>query len=562
MYLSNGTLLKGGEYKIVRHISSGGFGNTYEALDVNLDKRVAIKEFFVKDFCSRASDTTLVTIINASKKPLIEHLRKKFWEEARAIAKMEHENIVKVQALFEENDTAYYVMDFIDGESVHNLLKRRGSLPEKEALPIILKIADALGYMHEQNRFHLDVKPANIMLRKDGKVVLIDFGSSKQYAEVGGENTTTLAPCYTPGYAPSEQMNPKHTAFTAATDIYSLGATLYKMLTGLTPPSAIDLQNEDEELSPLPSEISSNVRTAVEKSMIPQRRKRTQTIKAFLANLEATTVEEDTHVDIEDEELTRREAEHTPHKDTYGNGDKVPFMVNGVKFNMTFVQGGTFVMGATSEQVSDASAYEMPVHKVKLHSFLIAQTVVTQELWEAIMPNNPSCFKGANLPVENVSWDDIQEFIRILNVFTGKQFRLPTEAEWEFAARGGINSKGYKYSGSNNPDDVAWYFKNSHSRYGFWGKCERQSHPVATKQSNELGLHDMSGNVWELCADNLGYYSFGEEINPIFSNDSSYKVIRGGNWRSDAGTCRVSNRAGCKPDHRDNLLGFRLALVP
>lgn len=245
-YLQQNTLLLGGKYEIVRHISSGGFGNTYEGYDTYLDKKVAIKEFFIKDFCKRESDTTLVSVTTEGKRPLVEHLKQKFMEEARAIAKMEHENIVKVQSLFEENGTAYYVMDFIEGESVHEHIKRRGLLPEEEAVAIILKVASALDYMHKRNRLHLDVKPANIMLRNDGKVILIDFGSSKQYAEVGGENTTTIAPCYTPGYAPAEQMNPTPTTFTSATDIYALGATLYKMLTGQTPPSAIDLVNGEK----------------------------------------------------------------------------------------------------------------------------------------------------------------------------------------------------------------------------------------------------------------------------------------------------------------------------
>lgn len=292
MYLTNGTLLQGGKYNIVRHISSGGFGNTYEAFDTVLNKHVAIKEFFVKDFCGRDSEKTLVTVTTPSKAPLIGHLKKKFMEEARAIANMEHENIVKVQALFEENGTAYYVMDYIDGESLNDLLKRRGSLPESEALPIVRKVGSALGYMHKQNRFHLDVKPANIMLRRDGKVILIDFGSSKQYAEVDGENTTTMAPCYTPGYAPSEQMNPKPSKFTAATDVYALGATLYKMLTGVTPPSAIDLQNEDEILSPLPQEVSSSVKECVQKALIPQRNKRLQSIQEFLTVLDSKVKED------------------------------------------------------------------------------------------------------------------------------------------------------------------------------------------------------------------------------------------------------------------------------
>ena len=144
MKLKEGTLLHGGNYQIVRHVSSGGFGNTYEGLDVVLNRRVAIKEFFVKDFCLRDADSTQVTVSVPSKKPLIEHLRKKFVDEARAIACMEHDNIVKVLTLFEENGTAYYVMDFIDGESVGDLLKRRGPLPESEALPIVLKVASAL----------------------------------------------------------------------------------------------------------------------------------------------------------------------------------------------------------------------------------------------------------------------------------------------------------------------------------------------------------------------------------------------------------------------------------
>ena len=288
-HLDPGTLLQGGKYKIVRHLASGGFGNTYEAMDVNLDKKVAIKEFFVKDFCTRDSNTTVVLVATASKKALINHLKRKFIDEARAIASMEHENIIKVQTLFEENDTAYYVMDYIDGESLSDLIKKRGPLPEDEAVAIIKKVADALGYMHEQGRFHLDVKPGNIMMRKDGKVILIDFGSSKQYAEVGGENTSALTPCYTPGYAPAEQMHTKHTEFSAASDVYALGATLYKLLTGLTPPSAIDLLNDDETLS-YPDTLSETTVAVIEKAMIPQRSKRLQTTGEFtqLLNDEAT----------------------------------------------------------------------------------------------------------------------------------------------------------------------------------------------------------------------------------------------------------------------------------
>ena len=168
---------------------------------------------------------------------------------------------------------------------------------------------------------------------------------------------------------------------------------------------------------------------------------------------------------------------------TANNSEIETFMVNGVAFKMVKVAGGTFQMGATSEQGSDAFDDEIPIP-----DYYIGQTEVTQELWEAVMGSNPSYFKGDNQrPVENVSWKDCQEFIEKLNRLTGKNFRLPTEAEWEYAARGGNKSRGYKYSGSDNPDAVAWYKDNSRG----------ETHPVAQKQSNELGLYDMSGNVCE-----------------------------------------------------------------
>lgn len=288
MYLANGTLLQGGKFKVISPIGSGGFGKTYIGYDIGLERQVVIKEFFVKDFNARVDNTSFVTTVFSDKELLIQHLKHKFLAEARIIAKMEHESIVKVHALFEENGTAYYVMDYIEGESVADILKRQGSIPENEAVPIILKTADALAYMHSQGCYHLDVKPSNIMIRRDGKVVLIDFGSSKQYAEVCGEDTTTSTPCFTSGYAPIEQMNfSKYTKYNAATDIYALGATFYKMLTGVRPPSSVDILNGDCKLPPLPSEISTEVQECIMKSMLPQRMERLQNIDDFLKVLQS-----------------------------------------------------------------------------------------------------------------------------------------------------------------------------------------------------------------------------------------------------------------------------------
>ena len=211
------------------------------------------------------------------------------------------------------------------------------------------------------------------------------------------------------------------------------------------------------------------------------------------------------------------------------------FTVNGVSFEMVRVEGGTFRMGA---------------HSVTLSGYYIGKTEVTQALWKAVMGSNPSGFKGDNLPVEGVSWDDCQEFIRKLNSLTGQNFRLPTEAEWEFACRGGNNSNGYKYSGSNNLGSVAWYDDNSGNK----------THPVATKLPNELGIYDMSGNVWEWCSDWYGDYSSDAQTNPKGPESGTWRVDRGGSWYYFAWSCRSSDRDYSVPAYRRSFLGLRLAL--
>ena len=217
---------------------------------------------------------------------------------------------------------------------------------------------------------------------------------------------------------------------------------------------------------------------------------------------------------------------------------------------MVYVSGGTFTMGATSEQGGDANDLEKPAHSVTLSGYYIGKYEVTQELWKAVMGSNPSRFKGDNLPVEQVSWNDVQEFLRKLNAMTGKRYRLPTEAEWEFAARGGNSSRGYKYSGSNSLGNVAWRVSDSGGR----------THVVGTKSPNELGIYDMSGNVCEWCQDWYGSYSSLSQRNPKGPNSGSHRVHRGSGWNGSVRSCRVSNRNYDTPDYRAINLGFRLAL--
>ena len=223
------------------------------------------------------------------------------------------------------------------------------------------------------------------------------------------------------------------------------------------------------------------------------------------------------------------------------------FTVKGVSFVMKAVAGGTFKMGSDD---SDAESNEKPVHSVTLSDYMIGETEVTQKLWQAVMGSSPSYYKGTKKPVEKVSWNDCQTFIRRLNKLTGQRFRLPTEAEWEYAARGGNRSRGYKYAGSNNIGEVTWYNDNSGSG----------THNVKTKAPNELGIYDMSGNVCEWCQDWYGSYNSSAQTNPTGAATGSHRVLRGGCCYFDARYCRVSNRFSYTPSYGGSDLGLRLAL--
>jgi formylglycine-generating enzyme required for sulfatase activity len=216
---------------------------------------------------------------------------------------------------------------------------------------------------------------------------------------------------------------------------------------------------------------------------------------------------------------------------------------------MIFVQGGTFWMGCTIEQDGDCEDDESPLHSVTLSDYYIGKYEVTQVQWQAVMSINPSNFKDSNLPVENVSWNDAQMFIERLNTATGKNYRLPTEAEWEYAARGGNKSRQNEYSGSNSIENVAWIGTNS----------DGSTHPVGTKMANELGIYDMSGNVWEWCYDWYGTYPALARNNPVGVSSGTYRVARGGSWCDEASYCRVAYRSDPSSDNRNNNLGFRLA---
>lgn len=302
---TNATLCNG-KYKIENVLGQGGFGITYLAKQkvsvegalgtIEAEIEVTIKEFFMKEFCNRDETTSMVTVPSIGSADLVEKFRQKFIKEAKNISKLNHPHIIKVLDVFEENGTAYYVMEYIDGGSLSDLIEVKGTLSEEETIKYTRQIADALQYIHAHNMNHLDVKPGNILLRKNGDAVLIDFGMSKNY-DMAGEQTTSSPIGVSVGYAPIEQSRVGGLGtFSPATDIYSLGATMFKMLTGQTPPEATVVF--DEGLPELPTDISTKTRMVVVKAMQPRRKDRFQTVEDFVKALDGNNATNETDKDF------------------------------------------------------------------------------------------------------------------------------------------------------------------------------------------------------------------------------------------------------------------------
>lgn len=302
--LHNGALLQGGKYKIEYMLGQGGFGITYRALmkgavsgslgGMTVNVPVVVKEFFIKDFCMRVDGSTYVSVPSTGSKEQTDRYRQKFIKEAKNTASLSHPNIVKVIDVFEENGTVYYVMEYLEGDSLRQLMEN-GPLPEQQAVAYIRQIGDALRYMHDEKHLcHLDVKPSNIMLNAEGMAMLIDFGISKSYDEKGNETSSTPVGL-TQGYAPLEQYQNALHEFSPVTDIYSLGATLLALLTGQVPPEA-SIVNEDG-LGSRPPYISQKVWQAINAAMQPKRKDRPQHVSTFLDILDNGLPEETRRVE-------------------------------------------------------------------------------------------------------------------------------------------------------------------------------------------------------------------------------------------------------------------------
>jgi len=622
-------------YRIKEVLGQGGFGITYLASsrEGGVVYLYALKEHFIKESCDREKDGGVTCSKGAME--YFERSKQDFVNEAKRLERLreKNRNIVRVEEAFESNNTAYFAMEYLDGDNLMKKVLHEGVMSEGEMMGVMEPIIRAVEFLHENRMLHLDIKPDNVVMRleDDGREtpVLIDFGVSMHFDPEGQPTTSSRFVGGTRGYAPLEQAQGVN-SFMPWVDVYALGATMYFLLTGEAPEQASfnTYVRVGEKLRE--TGVSERVRKAIVHAMQPNPMDRTGSAAQLMKELKEGDAEEgerdkveenDRKADGKKEKADGKKEEPTVGSKTIriedktikkekpkknqrgGEKDEEPkptpkrewkkvlwmlagvavagiialwpkgeagmaeeesidtveaikdyetISVNGVEFGMVRVEGGTFTMGCTSEQGGDCWDDEKPAHSVTLSSYYIGETEVTQALWVAVMGNNPSNWKGDDLPVEQVSWKDAQEFIEKLNRLTGRTFRLPTEAEWEYAARGGSKSRGYKYSGSNSIDAVAWY----------WYKGGKKTHPVKEKQANELGLYDMSGNVYEWCSDWFGDYSSSSQHDPGGPATGSGRVKRGGGWNRDATFCRVSSRNGNTPDDRWNELGFRLVLCP
>ncbi len=548
-------------YELLEQLGQGGMGVVYKARHIHFDEIYAIKRLW-EQFSSNEMVLNL------------------FLNEAKILRKLNHKNIVRVTDFFSLENQNYIVMEYIKGRSLDEVIKKEvGPIRRERAINLFKQMLEGVAYIHNQSEtiIHRDIKPLNILVTEDDIVKITDFGIAKVLD--AGQNASTLVKG-TPVYMSPEQIiDPK--SVDIRTDVYSLGMTFYEMLCGKTPfsgdttttPTAVYAAIMSGEVPP-PTHyypgISDALSNFVMKAIHRDRNQRFSNAREMLRELEQLERRGETVFQgvsgiippFVPKQMHESKNDFATVPTSVENYQSSPSPTQFRCTEMVIVEGGTFLMGS-----NDGMPSERPVHQVTIQSFFIGKYEVTQELWERVVGNNPSEFKGSRKPMESVSWYDVIEFCNKLSQMEGRQraysgngssiccdfnsngYRLPTEAEWEFAARGGNKSKGYAYSGSNRLDEVAWYNVNS-------GKT---THEVGTKQPNELGVYDMSGNVWEWCWDWKGDYSLESKTNPRGDNPTASHVNRGGSWYSGAGFCRVAHRDAGSPVIKFNILGFRLA---
>ncbi len=574
MELTAGTKL--GIFTIVKQIGAGGMSEVYLVKD-NLGRPFALKTM-------------------SRRLSFDPSFRQRFEQEAKIMATLNHPNIVQMHSYFEAEGRFCLAMEYVEGGSLKDLTRKIGPIPEKRALNILKQIAKALSYAHGKGIIHRDIKPSNILLDSDDNVKVMDFGIARM-AEGPGLTMTGTQMGTLVYMSPEQIKDSKHVDH--KTDIYSLGVSFYEMLTGRPPYDESDSNDFEIRVNivqndlPNPRKIYPHIGDDVvllldglTKKRLDERLDLSKLLtieipeKPIQKEKPTPQVEVTEHIEIPKNRKERKRLSPVivaiiltciVMLIAWASKENLKFSKNSPtqeqalsKPEMVFVEGGTFMMGS-----NDGTGYEKPIHEVTLPSFWIGKYQVTQKEWVDVMGNNPSHWKSDLLPVENVSWFEAVEYCNKRSIREGlapcysgsgndivcnwnsNGYRLPTEAEWEFAARGGVKNWGYKYSGSNDVNAVAWYDGNSRG----------QTHEVGAKSPNELSIYDMSGNIWEWCWDIYGAYPSSHQTNPRGADSGSSRVFRGGSWSSYAGYCTVSYQSFNLATDSSNNLGFRVCRI-
>ncbi|MGI0501109.1 SUMF1/EgtB/PvdO family nonheme iron enzyme [Limnospira platensis] len=574
MYWPNGHSLQNGKFTIETVLGQGGFGITYKALHRGFNAAVVIKT--PNAFLRHDPDYAKYV--------------QRFIREAQILAQLERDpnpHIVRVKDLFEESDSHCLVMEFIEGQNLYTLVQEQGPLSEATALALICPVAQALAQVHRAGIVHRDATPVNIMLRGNRQPVLIDFGIAGNVVP----SVTSSKIFGNQAFAPYEQLIKGDRSPTV--DIYTLAASLYYAVTGQLPRDCFSRKVDREELVPPKNlaSVSDAINDAIMAGMALNKTRRPQSMQEWLKLLEppkrtplyrpkTTSFSFDiVTVNSNGQQINRRRGQAECIIEDLGNG---------VTLEMVMIPGGTFIMGAPSGEVQ-SSDDERPQHRVTIKPFLMGKYPVTQAQWRQVasfpklqrdLSPDPSRFKGLNLPVEKVSWYDVVEWCARLSKRIGKPYRLPSEAEWEYAARAGTTSP--FHVGDTLSTDLANYDGSYTYGSGPKGAYRQKTTPVGQfQQANAFGLYDIHGNVWEWCADpwhdsykgapsdggvwdagNDNRYQNYIEYLVNFLSNTNKRVLRGGSWYNLPVHCRCAFRSWVDPVNLDNIGAFRVACAP